>query len=443
MMDLTADRLKVIINSISDGVFTIDLDFKVNFINQAALNILNISESESIGKKCYEIMDNETCKSECPLRKTLRSGKAKINRPICLSINKNRKPISVSTAPIYDDNHNIVGGVETFRDLSQVEKLRKELKSKFSFEDIIGKSSSMQRLFDLVSLVAKTDSTVLIEGESGVGKELFANAIHSLSNRSKMPMVSINCSALPDTLLESELFGYVAGAFTDARKDKKGRFALAEGGTIFLDEIGELSHMVQVKLLRVLQERRYEPLGSTKSINADVRIVTATNRNLEQMVDEKKFRKDFYYRINVMKITVPPLRERKEDIPLLIDHFINKFNHIYGKRIEGISPIAMSMLMQYDFPGNVRELENFIEHAFILCREPLIRPDHLPEKFNRANAVPAIEIASNMNELEAVFLISVLKKNNWNRKKTAEELSMNPSTLFRKFKKLGINPPKK
>jgi PAS domain S-box-containing protein len=442
-MDLTADKLKVIINSISDGVFTIDLDFNITFINESALSILNISELEAIGKKCHKIMDNEKCKSDCPLRKTIKSGKAKINKPICISINNNRKPISVSTAPIYDENHKVVGGVETFRDLSQVENLRKELKRRFSFEDIIGKSSSMHRLFDLVTLVAKTDSTVLIEGESGVGKELFANAIHSLSNRNKMPMVSINCSALPDTLLESELFGYVAGAFTDAKKDKKGRFALAEGGTIFLDEIGELSHMVQVKLLRVLQEKIYEPLGSTKSLKANTRIITATNRNLEQMVEDKKFRKDFYYRINVMKITVPPLRERKEDIPLLIDHFIDKYNRIYGKQIEGISPIAMSMLMQYDFPGNVRELENFIEHSFVLCREPLIRPNHLPEKFNRANAVPAIEIASNMNELEAVFLISVLKKNNWSRKETAKELGINPSTLFRKFKKLGINPPKK
>jgi len=442
-MNLTADRLRVIINSISDGVFTIDLNFNITFINRAALEILNISEKDAIGKKCYEIMDNETCRNDCPLRNTIKSGKQKINKPICLLINKNRKPISVSTAPIFDDESKIIGGVETFRDLSQVESLRKELKKQFSFEDIIGKSSAMQKLFDLVSLVAKSDSTVLIEGESGVGKELFANALHSLSTRNKMRMVSINCSALPDTLLESELFGYLAGAFTDAKKDKKGRFAIAEGGTIFLDEIGELSQMVQVKLLRVLQERKYEPLGSSKSLNADVRIITATNRNLEQMVEEKKFRKDFYYRINVMKITVPPLRERKEDISLLIDHFIEKFNHIYGKRIEGISPIAMSMLIQYDFPGNVRELENFIEHAFILCREPLIRPNHLPEKFNLNNAVPAIEIASNMDELEAVFLISVLKKNNWNRKQTADELGINPSTLFRKFKKLGIKPPKK
>lgn len=442
-MELTAERLLVIINSISDGVFTVDLELNVNFINKSALDILAISESEAIGQKCYDLMSHEDCDNACPLAETVSTGKSIINKPVCISQNNKRKPVSISTAAIYDDSGNIVGGVETFRDLSQVEALKKELQKNYTFSDIIGKSAAMQRLFDLITVVSKTDSTILIEGESGVGKELFARAIHSLSKRNKKPLISVNCSALPDTLLESELFGYVKGAFTDAKKDKEGRFAMAEGGTLFLDEIGDISQLVQVKLLRVLQERQYEPLGSGKTRSADIRFITATNKNLEALVEEKKFRKDFYYRINVIKIIVPPLRERKEDIPLLIEHFISKFNQISDRRIEGISPYATSILMQYNFPGNVRELENIIEHAFVLCDRNIIMPEHLPDKFKSQRNIPAIEIANNMKELETVFLISVLKKNNWNRKKTAEELNINYSTLYRKFKKLGINPPKK
>ncbi len=442
-MTLGKDELQVVINSISDGVFTIDLDFRIQFINKAALEILEINEDEALGHNCFEIMNTEKCESGCPLKETIETGEQVINKPMCFHLSKKRKPVSISTSIIRNKDGNIIGGVETFRDLSQVQLLKKELEKKYNFEDIIGKSASMQKVFDMISLVAQTDSTILIVGESGVGKELIARAIHSLSNRNSKPLITVNCSALPDTLLESELFGYKKGAFTGATKDKKGRFALAEGGTIFLDEIGDISQMVQVKLLRILQEKKYEPLGSTITETANVRIITATNRNLEKLVEKKKYRKDFYYRLNVIKIIVPPLRTRKEDIPLLTDHFIYKFNQIYNKKIIGISPYALNILMQYDFPGNVRELENFIEHAFVLCQGNMITLEHLPEQFHQKKAVPIIEIASNMNELEAVFLISILKKNNWNRRKAAEELNINPSTLYRKFKKLGIKPPKK
>ena len=442
-MDLSTDKLLTIINSISDGVFTVDLDYRINFINKSALRILKINENDAIGKKCHDIMHTNKCNDNCPLKETIRSNKPVINKPLCISPDDRRIPVSISTAVLRDDGGKVIGGVESFRDLSQVEALRKELGEKYTYEDMFGKSNTMQQLFDLISVVAPSDSTVLIEGESGSGKELIARAIHAKSKRKNKPMITVNCSALPDTLFESELFGYVAGAFTDAKKDKKGRLALAEGGTVFLDEIGELSNLIQVKLLRVLQDRKFEPLGSNRTVSADVRVITATNKNLEKLVQEKKFREDFYYRINVVKIKAPPLRKRKEDLSWLIDHFIVKYNRMHDKRIEGISPHALSRLIEYDFPGNVRELENIIEHACVLSRSGMIRPEHLPEKFQERKNIPAIEIASNFNDLEAVFLISLLKKNDWNRKKTAEELNINPSTLYRKFKKLGIKPPKK
>jgi len=307
-MKLSSDKLLTIINSISEGVITIDLDFNIKFINKSAGRILGIDIADAIGKKCYDIMNTKICNENCPFNQALMTKEPVIDRPVCLYQQKNPKPISVSATLLYDDTGNIIGCVETFRDLSRLEALRKELQKRYTFEDIIGKSSVMQNIFELIEIVSSSNTNVLIEGESGVGKELIVRAIHSQSMRKDKPLISINCSALPETLLESELFGYVAGAFTDAKKDKKGRFALAEGGTLFLDEIGELSKMIQIKLLRVLQDKKYEPLGSTKSFDANIRLITATNKDLEKMVEEKKFRKDFYYRINVIKIKVPPLR---------------------------------------------------------------------------------------------------------------------------------------
>ncbi len=438
-----SDNLLDLVNSIPDGIISVDRDMKIMFINKAACQILKVSKEKATGRNCREIMGAELCKDACPLEKTIKTGKSVINKTVCILPGNKRFPVSISTSVLRDNRGNVIGGVETFRDLSAIENIKRQVREKFFFENMFGKSNVMQKLFELITIVAQSDSTVLIEGESGTGKELIARAIHSKSKRKDKPLVTVNCSALPETLLESELFGYVAGAFTDAKKDKKGRFALADGGILFLDEIGELSHMLQVKLLRVLQEKKYEPLGSTKSYNADVRIITATNKNMERLVRENVIREDFYYRINVIKIEPPPLRERKEDIPWLIDLFIEKLNGMYHKDITGISPYALGKLMSYDFPGNVRELENIIEHSYVLCNSGLIKDEHLPDKFREKNSIPAIEIASNMKELEAIFLISVLKKNNWNRKKAAEELNINPSTLHRKLKRLGLKPPKK
>jgi len=439
---ILCDKLLTIIDSISDGVFAIGLDWKITFFNKAAERITGFSSREVIGKPCKDILRTNICDEKCTLRQTLVSKKPIINKLVCMNNKKGYGiPISISTALLKNHQGKIIGGVETFRDLNIVEKLRKEYDSKFSFENIISQNHKMLELFKILPTIAQSNSSVLIEGESGTGKELIARALHSLSPRKLRPFISINCGALPDTLLESELFGYMAGAFTDAKKDKKGRFALADEGTLLLDEIGDISPAMQVKLLRVLQEKTYEPLGSAKSFKADVRIVTTTNKLLEKLVSENKFRQDLYYRINVIKITIPPLREREMDIPLLVDHFIYQFNKLRNKNISGITPPALNQLMKHNFPGNIRELENIIEHAFILSPGGVITTEHLPDYLHEQKPIPVVEIASTMKEMESLFIIAALKRNNWSRKDTAIELRINTSTLYRKIKKLGLKIP--
>ncbi|MBM4085947.1 MAG: PAS domain-containing protein, partial [Planctomycetes bacterium] len=300
MADVERDSLRdIILDSIADGVFTVDKDWRITSFNRAAEAITGVTRQEAIGKPCCDVFRASVCESECALRRTLETGKETVNKAVYIvNADGNRIPISISTAILRDRRGRVIGGVETFRDLSLVEELRKELTGQYTFADILGKSREMRRLFEMLPQVAASDSTVLIEGESGTGKELFARAIHDLSARRKKPFVAVSCAALPDALLESELFGYKAGAFTDARKDKPGRFALAEGGTAFLDEIGDISAAMQVRLLRVLQERTFEPLGGTESVKANVRVVAATNRELAKLVEDGKFRSDLYYRIN-------------------------------------------------------------------------------------------------------------------------------------------------
>ena len=335
----------------------------------------------------------------------------------------------------------VIGGVETFRDLSMIEEMRKEITRQYSFQDIVSKNHEMQKLFNMLPDVAESDSTVLIQGPSGSGKELFARAIHNLSNRARGPYVVINCGALPDTLLESELFGYTKGAFTDAKKDKPGRFARAEGGTLFFDEIGDLSLPLQVKLLRVLQDGEYEPLGSTKLCKANTRIIAATNQNLKQLLSLGKFREDLYYRLNVIKITLPPLTKRREDIPLLVEHFIHKFNIKMGRKISDVTREVLNFFMHYDFPGNIRELENIIEHAFVLCRGSIITMQHLPQELKKASGVMISEPTSlqhPLHEAETRIIMETLRKHNGNRKEAALELGLDRTTLWRKMKKLGV-----
>ncbi len=449
MSQATENQTQIILDSIADGVFTVDMDWKITSFNKAAEKITGIAKDEAMGRHCWEVFRASICETQCALRQTIETGKQIVNQSIfIISSQGDRIPISISTAVLKDKKENAIGGVETFRDLSLLETLRKELSGRHSFHDIISKNKEMLRLFGILEQVSEGDTTVLLEGESGTGKELFAKAIHSLSQRADGPIVTINCGALPDTLLESELFGYMAGAFTDAKKDKPGRLALAKGGTLFLDEIGDISPALQVRLLRVLQEKTYEPLGSTKSEKADVRIVAATNKNLSDLVKEGTFREDLYYRINVMKLKLPPLRERKGDIPLLIEFFIRKFNHLNAKDIQGLSPEVLSIIMSYDFPGNIRELENIIEYATVVCKDNLIGIEHLPDSLHQKSLTQtAIHSKKSSNKddswksLESSFIYDALKKNNWSRKTTAAQLGMHPTTLWRKIKQFELEMP--
>jgi len=450
MLQDIKNQTKIILDSIADGVFTVDSDWKVTSFNRAAEKITGIKNEEAVGRYCWEVFKASICEKGCSLRRTMETGRPIINQHIFIVDSKgDRIPISISTAILKDKNDNVIGGAETFRDLSVVEQLRKELAKQHTFYDIISKNREMQRLFEMLELVSKNDTTVLLEGESGTGKELFARAIHSLSQRKKGPIITVNCGALPDTLLESELFGYKAGAFTDAKRDKPGRFAQAKNGTLFLDEIGDISPMLQMRLLRVLQEKVYEPLGSTKSETADVRIVAATNKNLEALVQQGLFRDDLYYRINIVTLFLPPLRARKDDIPLLVEHFLRRFNSLRGKEIQGLSPKAMNILMSYDFPGNIRELENIVEYATVVCKNHWVGKEHLPEtlyqkidlrKIATPEATP--ESDPSLKAVEKDMIYKMLKKNNWNRKLTAAQMGIHPSTLWRKMKRLNIIAPK-
>ena len=434
--------MEVILDSVADGVFTIDNDKNITSFNKAAEKITGISKEQAIGQKCFDVLRANICQTACALEKTLKTGKEIIDLPInVLNCEGKNIPVSISTAVLKDKKGNVIGGVETFRDLSSLEELRKEISKKYTFEDIISKDHEIQKIFDVLPDIAESDSTVLIQGASGSGKELFARAIHNLSHRNDKPYIIVNCGALPDTLLESELFGYVKGAFTDAKKDKPGRFALAEGGTLFLDEVAELSTALQVKLLRVLQQKEYEPLGATRPQKANVRIITATNQELSQLLARGTFREDLYYRLNVIKIELPPLSQRREDIPLLVDHFINQFNLKKGKKITGVSDKTMSLLMQYEFPGNVRELENLIEHAFVLCHSSQIELEHLPREFvekSKEEEKSTLKSPDRLKDAEANVIIDALKRHGGNRSKTAEELGIDKSTLWRKIKKYNI-----
>jgi transcriptional regulator with PAS, ATPase and Fis domain len=296
----------------------------------------------------------------------------------------------------------------------------------------------MHGLFAILPDIAASSACVLIEGESGTGKELFAKAIHNLSPRKKKPFIAVNCGSLPDTLLESELFGYKKGAFTDAKKDKPGRFDLARGGTLFLDEIGDVSAALQVKLLRVLQEKKYEPLGATRSVSSDVRIIAATNQRLLQKLKEGSFREDLYYRLNVLKLELPPLRERRGDIPLLVDYFRRCFNSETGKNIELLDDGSLNLLMRYSFPGNVRELENIIQYAFVLCKNSVITVKHMPGELTAGKDDGGINPLT-LEELEKKAIKEALLATNGNTVKAAIQLDINPSTLYRKLKRYKMD----
>ncbi|MDQ1238961.1 MAG: hypothetical protein QG577_1146 [Thermodesulfobacteriota bacterium] len=436
---LSRDEMRMILDSIADGVFTVDDSFVITSFNRAAEKITGVPMGEALGRPCCEVFRAEICEGDCALKQTVRTGKPVVNKAVYIVRSDGRRvPISVSTSMLKNRKGRLVGGVETFRDLSLVDTLRKEVEKSYSFEDIISKNFRMRELFAILPDVAASESTVLVEGESGTGKELMAKAVHKLSGRADGPLIIVNCGAIPDTLLESELFGYKAGAFTDARRDKPGRFTQAHGGTIFLDEIGDITPALQVRLLRFLQDRTFEPLGGTSTIRSNTRVIAATNKNLQALVKSGDFREDLYYRIAVFRISLPPLHERKEDIPLLVEHFVDKLNILKGKDISGISDDALRSLMEYEWPGNIRELENAVEHAFILCHGGLIELRHLPEPLRRLGVVATIGsgMRETLEEMGVRAIREALARNNGRRTAAARDLGINKTTLWRKLKQL-------
>lgn len=443
LMDPKAFEL--ILDSISDGVFTVDHQWRIMTFNQAAETITGISREEAVGRPCREILCSNMCGEGCALKKTMAEGRPySVASAYIINASRERVPISRSTSLLRDRQGRVKGGVEIFRDLSYIEALRRHIHEGYRMGDIIAKSAAMTKIFELLPRISLSESTVLISGETGTGKGLVARAIHNLSARKKGPYWAINCGALPDTLLESELFGYKAGAFTHATRDKPGYFSLADGGTILLDEIGDTSAAFQVRLLKVLETHEFQPLGGVKKETADVRIIAATNKDLSRLIADDRFRRDLFYRINVVGIHLPPLRHRMEDLPLLAEHFIDKLNRIRNRRVEGLSPEAVAVLMNHEFPGNVRELENIIEHAFVLCREGEIQPDHLPPQLIRHSrgAMDALASKDPLRAAEVEVILRVLQKNHYDRQAAARDLGIHKTTLFRKIEKLGIILPK-
>jgi len=433
-----------ILDSIAAGVFTVDRDLHVRYFNRTAERITGIPAQEATGHRCSEIIQCGDCSTQCALQQAMDTGKETVHKRCSLHLAGGRTvPVSITAAALRDDAGAIVGGVESFRDLSSIVELQKELRRSYTFEDIVSKNHAMQKLFDILPDIAESSSTVLLQGPSGSGKELFARAIHHLSPRKGMPLVAVNCGAVPDTLLESELFGYVRGAFTDARGDKLGRFALAQGGTLFLDEVESLSALTQVKLLRVIQEREFYPLGATAPVRADVRVVAATKEDLALLVAAGRFRDDLFFRLNVVKLELPSLADRREDIPLLVDCFIDKLNRKMIRSVSSVSPEVMHVLMQHDFPGNVRQLENIIEHAFVMCRGDRIELQHLPPDLFAAIPLPPVQGFSGepLDMAQREVILAVLARHHWDKTTAARELGISRTTLWRKCQRYGLITP--
>jgi PAS domain S-box-containing protein len=432
----------LVLDVVDQGIFTVDRDGGITSFNRGAEEITGYGEAEVLGLQCSAVFRTDLCDTVCPLRCSIASRARIRNREVRIQTKDGRRiPIALSTAPLETPDGQLLGGVEVFKDLSHVEAMRRQLDGRYQFEDIVSRNAEMHRIFQILPQVAESKSTILITGPSGTGKELLAKAIHNHGQTRKRAFVAVNCAALPETLLESELFGYRKGAFTDARRDRLGRIAQAEGGTLFLDEIGDLSKALQVKLLRFLQEKKYEPLGSTTTVKANVRVITATHRDLAAMVKDGMFRKDLYFRLNVLQINLPPLSRRREDVPLLARHFIQRFREATGKAIQDLSPSAMAALMRYDFPGNIRELENIIERAFILCNRREIELDHLPPEVAErvAGGGSGEAVSGNLESLEWEAIRSALARHGGNRTRAAKELGIHRTTLFRRLRNLKRN----
>ncbi len=436
---------QIVLQNIADGVFTVDQKLRITSFNRAAERITGVQAQKAIGRSCSDVFHSDLCASDCPIRKIWDTDIEVTERPARITRQDGRKiPIHINAAVLRDETGNVIGAVETFRDLSDLEQLRREIHSQHTVEDIVGKSEAFQKMFRILPEISESESTVLIEGPSGSGKELIARAIHNLGHRKAGPYVVVNCGTLPTNLVESELFGYKKGAFTDAKKDKPGRVKAAEGGTIFFDEIGDLLPETQGKLLRLLQEREYEPVGGTGPLKADVRVVAATNKKLPDMVKQGLFRDDLYFRLAVVRLSIPPLKERKEDIPYLIDHFIERFNTKTGRNVDGVTPAVAEILIRHQFPGNARELMNIIEYTFAFCHSGLIDVRHLPEELQPPRPLMDAHLGTQqwfpLQRAEAETVVAALINNAGHSGHAAEELGISRPTFWRKLTKYSIDP---
>ncbi len=439
--------LKMIFDAIDTGIFTVNKGGHLTFFNRAAEEITGYHRRQVLGKNCFKIFTGDDQICNALVNKTIRSGETLMNQTSRISSSVGEKiPVQTSFIPLKNEKNMIVGGLATLRDLTLVRQVSQMIEKNYSFYDMIGKAPVMQQIFEKASVVAATDATILIEGSTGTGKDMMAKVLHSASRRANQPFIKVNCAAIPDHLLESEMFGYVKGAFTGATQNKPGRFHEANHGTIFLDEIGDISFELQAKLLRVLEDREYYPLGSRHIEKVDVRIISATNRGLEALVKKKKFRKDLYYRLNVLCITLPNLVDRKADLPLLINHILRRLCTIKGYESPGIDEAAMALLLNYQYPGNVRELENILEHALIICQEKTITPEVLPPHLQQRTwnnpefTLPdKNKLMSEAGKAEAERIIFFLKQFQGSKKKTATALGIDRTTLWRKMKRFDIH----
>ncbi len=435
--------LKNILDSLDIGVFTVNRGGLLTFFNTTAERISGYDRTQVLGKPCTTIFESEAADDVCLLKEAIDAGSGR-NSARGRMIDKDGGiiPIRAGYTPLRNEKGAIIGGLATFQDMTLVQRLNQAIKKRYAFSDMIGKSAAMQKIFDIIPVVAASGATVLIEGPTGTGKDLLAKIIHSASPRANKPWVKINCAAIPENLLESEFFGYAKGAFTGADRDKPGRFQEADGGTIFLDEIGDLPLALQAKMLRVLEEKEFYPLGSRQTKKVDVRIISATNRDLGRLVSSRQFREDLFYRINVVRLEIPALVHRRDDLPLLIRHSLRKLCAVRGLTPPLISENALQILLNYDYPGNVREMENILEHALILCHSGPLQQNHLPEyvrsSMARSNREPLAANEEGRSAEESRRIVQTLKKLDGHRGKAARALGMDRTTLWRKMKHYGL-----
>ncbi len=431
-----------LIDELPEGVFTITIHWRISSFNQSAERITGYKREEAIGKYCWEVFRSDVCKIACPLRKALSGGQSYIDQEVRVFTKEgSRQTILVNTNVLRDPTGIVLGAVETFRLLAVETQPPDGITYHYSFEDIVGKSDKMQHIFSMLPDIAVSDTNVLICGESGTGKDLIAKAIHKHSLRSKKPFVAINCAAFAETLLESELFGHEKAAFTGAERSKPGRFEMAKGGTLFLDEIGELKPELQVKLLRILDQKEFERVGGTQTLSMEARIISATNKNLPEAIKKQLFREDFYYRLRTVPLNLPPLRERREDIPLLVNHFIKRFNKQYNKSIRSVDTKVLRFFQTYPFPGNVRELERAIEHAFVFAKGPVIFMGSLPEFKTFSLPAPSSSETCHISKgkITREAVLHALSISRGKRAKASELLGISRTSLWRYIKKFGID----